>query len=147
MDWNNNRPEDRIHLWKSFRKSIEEKSSVDQLSEIATFFSSMPIGSRTMDFYSPATWPTPWEMLYQEQWCASSTSLLIFYTLGLLPNFRDSKTELFLVDDGKDRYLLPVINDQFVLNYILGQVSNLQDINDDFRIMEIHSKQTIKKIK
>lgn len=147
MDWNSVHPDERIRLWKNFRKSIDSHEIHVQLNEIAEFFTYIPIGPRTLDFYTPSSWSTPWEMLYDNKWCVCSTSLLIFYTIDLLPVFQSISNELILVDDNIDRYLLPLIDNQFVLNYHLGKVSKIQDIKDDFKILEVYSKNNIKKIK
>jgi hypothetical protein len=56
------------------------------------------------------------------------------------------KIELWLVKDNDGDYLLPVINDQFVLNYELGVVSKHSLISDYFIVMQKFSKQQIKTI-
>lgn len=147
MDWNNIRPEERIHLWKNFRKALTDLPFEQQLSEITKFCAQMPIGVRTLDFYDPDSWPTPWEILYNGAWCTNSISLFIFYTLELLPEFSNLSLELLLIDDRTDRYLVVLVDNQFILNYSSGTVSMLQDMLSNFRIMERHSKDTIKKIK
>lgn len=147
MDWNNIHPDERIRLWKNFRKSIDNQDINNQLNEIAKFFTHIPIGHRTLDFYTPGSWPTPWELLYDNRWCVCSTSLLIFYTVDLLSAFADTSAVLILVEDATDRYLLPLIDNQFVLNYHLGKVSKVQDINGDFKIIDVYTKDRIKKIK
>ena len=147
MDWNSIRPEERIHLWKNFRYTLTDLPLEQQLSEIAAFCAKMPIGSRTIDYYSPDDWPTPWEILYNGMWCTSSISLFIFYTLELLPEFRNKNLELLLIDDKTDRYLVVTVDSHFLLNFNAGLVSTLHDTIGDFRIMERHSKDTIKKIK
>ena len=147
MDWNNAYPDERIRLWKNFRESINYSNIDEQLLQVAHFFSNVPIEPRTIDYYTPDTWPTPWEILYNGKWCNSSVSLLMFYTLDLLPNYKDINLELALVDDTKDRYLLLRIANQYVLNFIPGQVSTQQDIIPAFRIMALYTSEHIKKIK
>src|SRR5271165_7697695 len=108
------------------RNDIGELSLQEQLVEVAKFCKSIPFGTRTLDYYNPDEWPTPWEILFYGSFCTSSISLLIFYTLILLPN--EKTVELFLVEDDRGVYLLPVINNHFVLNYELGQISKLSHV-------------------
>ena len=54
--------EERLHLWKRLRVTIHDLSLQDRLSSIAQFCSKIPFGARTLDYYSPNDWPTPWEI-------------------------------------------------------------------------------------
>lgn len=144
MSWNNIPNEERLRLWKNLRESISAQALPEQLDAIAKFFADMPYESRTIDYYSPASWPTPWEILFYGSFCKSSISLLMFHTLSLLHNA--AQIELSLINDGDDLYLIPVIDYQFVLNYIPGTVNNLQDINADLQIIKTFAMNEIKQI-
>ncbi len=145
MSWNNIPNNERLHLWKNLRQDISTLSIEDQLSTVAKFFAEMPFGARTLDYYTPGDWPTPWEILFHGTFCTSSISLLMYYTFELLHT--DHRIELYLIDDGADMYLLPVIDDQFVLNYELGMVSNYSDIDTGFTVKQKFTTAQIKQIK
>lgn len=98
----------------------------EQKKEIAKFFRDVPIGKASIDFYSPDEWPTPWEILYYEDYCQNSISLLIYYTLRLL----DHDAEILLVDSGDDRFLLVVSGEHDVFNYELGAISKWANLSD-----------------
>lgn len=144
MIWNTIPNEERLHLWKKLRDDIKELSLINQVDEIAKFCSKMPFGSRTLDYYSPEDWPTPWEILFHGSFCTSSISLLMFYTLTLLNT--PPTVELYLVEDDDGIYLLPIINSQFVLNYELGTVNNYSEIQDEFKVLQKYNKEQIKNI-
>jgi hypothetical protein len=144
MSWNNIPDDERLHLWKILRKDISVLQLAEQMSTVAKFFSNMPYGARSLDYYTPAEWPTPWEIIFHGSLCKSSISLLIFYTFSLLHTTH--KIELHLIDDGADEYLVPVIDDQFVLNYQLGMVSNYSDVSIEFTDKQTFTEQQIKKI-
>lgn len=144
MSWNNIPDDERLHLWKILRKDISVLPLAEQMSTVAKFFSNMPYGARSLDYYTPAEWPTPWEIIFHGSLCKSSISLLIFYTFSLLHTTH--KIELHLIDDGADEYLIPVIDDQFVLNYQLGMVSNYSDVSTEFTDTQTFTEQQIKKI-
>ena len=145
MIWSNIHSDERLYLWRRLRIKLSEITPEEQLVEIARFCSQMPIGSRTLDFYTPNSWPTPWEILYNGTWCTNSISLIMFYTLSLLPN-SSRKLELLLVDDSSDRYLLPLIDNNIVLNYELGKISKWSHVKKDFKIIERYSAEQIKTI-
>ena len=144
MIWNTIPNEERLHLWKKLRDDIKELSLINQVDEIVKFCSKMPFGSRTLDYYSPEDWPTPWEILFHGSFCTSSISLLMFYTLTLLNT--PPTVELYLVEDDDGIYLLPIINNQFVLNYELGTVNNYSEIQDEFKVLQKYNKEQIKNI-
>src|SRR6056297_2956184 len=123
--WNNSAPEERITLWRSFREEIQLLEQDDQLNKIAEFFAEFPIGSRCIDYYTPNSWPTPWEILYHKLLCQNTISLLIFHTLCALMPDRDVK--IFLIEDERDRYLVPVIDNKYIFNFELGLISKLHD--------------------
>ena len=143
--WQSLNNEEKLSLWKKLRDDIKSENLNNQLLSISSFFSSMPFGSRTIDYYNPYSWPTPWETLFYGKFCTSSISLLIFYTLTLV-NI-DVTIELLLVEDQNDIYLLPYIDNKFILNYELGQISNYSAVKEKFKILKRYSKKEIKIIK
>lgn len=144
MFWNTIPNEERLLLWKKLRNEILALPLKDRLEEISKFCSSIPFGARTLDYYSPLEWPTPWEILFHGSFCTSSISLLMFYTLTLLPG--DKVLELILVEDTTGIYMLPLIDNQYVLNYHLGQVSMYSDVNCEFKELKRYSESVIKRI-
>lgn len=142
MIWSCIPNDERLRLWKSLRDDIKDLSLEDQLAAVAKFCASIPFGSRSIDYYSPEDWPTPWEILFHGSFCTSSISLLMFYTLILIPCTTD--VELILVEDDEDVYLLPVIDNQYVLNYELGQVNRYPEIVDDFKTIKKYTRTDVK---
>ena len=144
MIWNTIPNEERLHLWKKLREDIHSLPLDNQLTEISKFCSKIPFGSRTLDYYSPQEWPTPWEILFHGSFCTSSISLLMFYTLSLITP--SPKLELYLVEDDDGLYLLPIIENQYVLNFELGSVNNYSEIQENFKVLQKYSKEEIKNI-
>jgi hypothetical protein len=142
MNWINTPNEERLRLWKKFRFDINHLSLEAQLDEVAKFFQSMPIGHRSLDYYDPEGWPTPWEILFYGTFCTNSISLLMFHTLSMVGR----EPVLDLVDDSGDVYLLPIIDYQYILNYELGKVSSYPTLKDNFKILQSFSQEEIKLI-
>lgn len=144
MIWNTIPNDERLRLWKTLRTDIVELGTIEQLQAVAKFCSQIPYGSRTVDYYSPQEWPTPWEILFYGSFCTSSISLLMYYTLIL--SEPELNIEMLLVEDDDGVYLLPCIDDQFVLNFELSKVSNYSDIWDEFRVLKKYSREQIRNI-
>lgn len=142
--WNTVTDHERIALWKNLRESLGGLPLDKILEAVSKFFANIPFGTRTLDYYSPHEWPTPWEILYRRSFCTSSISLLMYYTITIVSP--TVKVELYLVEDDTDTYLLPVIDNHFVLNYELGSVNMYTDICDRFSIKHKFDKTTIKSI-
>lgn len=145
MMWSSTPSEEKLHLWKKFRAEIKDSTLDDKLTEVAKFCGSIPYGARTLDYYSPKDWPTPWEILFHNSFCTSSISLLMFYTLTLADPTID--IELLLVEDNDGLFLLPVIENQYILNYELSKVSNYSEVVNSFKVMKRHTKDSIKILK
>ena len=145
MSWDKLSNEERLHLWRQLRADIKSLALTEQLSKLAEFCATMPAGRRTLDYYNPVSWPTPWEIVFHAEFCKSSVSLLLFYTLAILYG-KEYNIELWVVKDNNGDYLLPVIDNQFILNYEAGKVSNHSDVSDYFIVMQKFSKDQIKTI-
>lgn len=144
MNWNNIPNGERLRLWKKLREDIKLLDIEQQLEKIAEFCASMPLGYRSMDYYTPENWPTPWEILFYGTFCPSSISLLMFHTISLLPESHN-ELELLLIEDD-DVYLLPIIDNHFILNYQLGAVNRYSDIQDSFKVLKRIPRDKIKTI-
>lgn len=144
-EWNTLTPQARISKWKALREKIKDKSKEEQIQEVADFFRTLPFSSRYLDYYSPDSWPTPWEILWDTMFCVNTISLMMYYTLYLL-GFDDIK--VCLIDDleAGDRYLLPVLDNKYVLNYIPGEKTLLSTVLTNADIVDTYNKDQIRKI-
>lgn len=145
MFWTSIPNDERLILWKNLRDSVKDATIDHTLSEVAKFCATMPVGSRTLDYYSTSDWPGPWEILYHGSFCTSSISLIMYHTLVL--HDKDIDIRLELIEDSYGIYLIPVVNNQYVLNYELGHVSLYKEIQDRFKLLQIFNKEQIKPLK
>jgi len=141
--WNNLTKQERIFTWGEFRDSIKENEFNDKLIKLVQFFQSVPIASRQIDYYTPTSWPTPWEILHYGQCCPSSISLLIAYTLKLVG---EEDFKILLIDDSTDLYLVPYIQKKYILNYILGEVSIFETIENEIEVKHTYNATDLKDI-
>lgn len=138
--WHNTSSDDRMSGWRQKRRELAILDEVEQLNETALFFASTPFGKSTLDLYVPSKWPSPWEILHSGKYCTNEISLMIYYTLRLLPQY-ENRIHIVLVNDTEDTYLLPIVDSQLVLNYELGTIRNIDDLHDLKIIAEFNTDQ------
>lgn len=108
--------EERLSIWKSFRDSLE--ASIDPLNDVVDFYRATPLVSMAADPYTPSTWPDPWELLEENNYCSFVKILAICYTLQLTDRFSRSECVIHITHDDENSttlYLLYV--DDRVIGY------------------------------
>lgn len=68
-------PKQRLEEWKIFRNAITTLPDYNQLSEIASFWAQAPLSKFAYDPEQPSEWATPWEMIYEGDWCKFSVAI------------------------------------------------------------------------
>lgn len=118
--------EQRLCDWHSFRQSLE--TSDDAIQDVIDFYQTAPRVLINCDPWDPSTWPSPWELIEQNEYCDYCILLGICYTLQLTDKFTNSK---FVIHIGIDQqnstsYFLLSVDDR-----IVGYQSNTHcDVKD-----------------
>jgi hypothetical protein len=73
---NTHTSQDRLKIWRDLRND----PSYD-LDSILECFSSIKICSRYIDYYTPKSWPTPFEIVSEGHFCQSGITLVLLSTL------------------------------------------------------------------
>ena len=100
---------DRLQCWKQLRDTLE--TAEDPFSLVLDFWRDAPTTSISTDPYDSGTWPDPWEMIQQNEYCDFMKILAIFYSMQLTERFTKSKFEIHIFLDRKECstiYLLSV---------------------------------------
>lgn len=142
-DWNNLQAEKRIAAWRQFRLSQQNLPLDEVVKNTVDFFSDIPIGSRTIDYYTPGEWPDPWEILHNQQYCENTVTLLMYYTIALVA--KPEKLNIWLIDDTESRFIVPVLNESVILNYFPRELINLKE-HSRIAVVEKFTKEQIKEI-
>ena len=121
--WNSSTPEQRIFDWRTFRNQLQDLSFDQQLEKVAKYFFDCPIGKSRIDCYEPNSWPTPWEILSDRDYCVNSISILMYDTLNIINIDSTKNLKLCLVQEGSEIFLVLVANNNSILNYEAGKVS------------------------
>ena len=108
--------EERLVEWRSFRLSLENSNT--PILDTINFYNQAPKVSIHTDPWTQDTWPDPWELINENQYCEFAKVLGICYTLQLTERFKSSVFEIHIgVDDcsSSTHYLLVI--DNFVINW------------------------------
>lgn len=108
--------EDRLESWSNFRSTLENTN--DALQATIDQYATAPIVNIQTDPWDRNTWPTPWELVLENQYCDFCRLLGICYSLQLTDKFSASTFEIHIAVDKeqeKTYYLLFV--DEYVVGY------------------------------
>ena len=117
--------EDRLASWQEFRESLE---TVDNpLQSVLDYYDQAPRVSINTDPWDNATWPDPWELIHENQYCTFCTVLGICYSLQLTERFKGSKFEIHIGIDDADscRRYICIVDDQYITNNDYGLKKDL----------------------
>jgi hypothetical protein len=103
--------EDRLSLWRDFRESLE--SAENPVQDTLDLFNTVITSAYTTDPYDRETWPDPWELIFENDYCSFVKILAISYTLQLTTRFSQSHFEIHIMKDqtkSTTEYLLYIDN-------------------------------------
>jgi len=125
--------EQRLKSWSCLRQSLE--TSEDPFLEVLKFYKQAPYVSIHTDPWSREMWPTPWELIYENQYDDFGRVLGMCYSLQLTERFKGSTFEIHISTDNSLSYLYLL----FVDNHVLGFDDNKSILKKDLP-MELQSQ-------
>ena len=132
-------PDERLSDWVEFRKELD--SLDDPLTQLTEFWSNAPliVHNHLIDPHNPKSWPTPWEILYDNKYDDFTLALMIGYTLKLTKKFSSDKIEIrTMVDSSKTKlYNLVYVNDTDILNYDRHGIKKPNEIDNSLYLENI----------
>lgn len=100
-----------LKSWYSFRQQLE--TVPNPIEEVTKYFLSKPRVKHYTDPYDSSTWPTPWELITENEYCPINLLLGICYTLQITDRFKDIRPTIEVSVDVESNsvYYLLVIGD------------------------------------
>lgn len=123
----------RLVLWSEFRKRLETSTEPIQLA--IDYYSYAPMVSIHTDPWDNSTWPTPWELLQENQYCEFCRVLGLCYSLQLTDRFSNTNFEIHIITDSKNsatKYLL-IVGDSMIV-YTNGEAKLTTYIPDYYEV-------------
>jgi hypothetical protein len=98
----------RISAWREFRDSLEESET--PFRDLIDKYKRSPLVSIHNDPWNQSTWPTPWQLVEENQYCDFSRVLGMCYSLQLTDRFNKAVFEIHICTDGSlsTLYLLKI---------------------------------------
>ena len=109
----------RLQAWKQARSQIQQVESVTHKMDIALkFWQQAPEDPIRLDWDACDTWPDPWRLLHDNQYCADLHSVGVAYTLLLAAPNQFTDLRLHLIWSKKDHVQRVVVHTQgYCLNW------------------------------
>lgn len=132
----NKKYEQRLELWAKFRETLED--SQDPLVDTIDFYRQSPTVSIHTDPWNPESWPTPWELINENQYCEFTRVLGWCYSLQLTDRFNGSKFEIHIITDNCLSYKYLLFVDDFVLGYKEGEVVHRNNLPKNLKSQQAY---------
>ena len=106
--------ETRTKQWRDFRQSLEQEQ--DPIQATIDWYNQAPEVSIHTDPYDRSTWPNPWELVKENQYCEFCKLLGIAYTLQLTDSFSTERFEIHIQrsDETSETFYLLFVGDRVV---------------------------------
>jgi len=131
----------RLRAWHDLRNSLSQKTDLQNICiEVDAFWQQCPMSNHYLHPHEIDTWPTPWELLYDNEYCHLARGLGMIYTL-MLTGIKDIDFCLGKDDNNEDVALVMVDRAKYVLNYWPDMVVNINLTN--FKITDSLSLKNI----
>lgn len=69
---------ERLAVWRKFRQDFPNNGTVE---DVINAFSEIKLERRNIDYYTPESWPTPFEIVNDGLFCQSGITLILVSTL------------------------------------------------------------------
>ena len=133
----------RFSSWISLREKIE--TSATPLEDVTRYFLNKPRVKIYTDPYDSSTWPTPWELIDENEYCEFNIILGICYTIQLTERFKNSQPKINVAIDkiNKVVYYLLFVDDK-VYGYIeekwidVGQLPKTLTVQKIYNMKPLH---------
>lgn len=124
--------------WYKLRQQLETVE--DPLILVAKFFHRLPRTKWYTDPYDQTNWPTPWELIEENEYCEFNLILGMCYTLQLTERFKKSKPLINVAIDtiNKTVYYLLLIEDK-VYGYVEEEWVGATTLPKTLKMQKIYS--------
>jgi len=131
----------RLADFRNFRIELSKISKLEEkLHILVEKWKYVPISSRILDPYSSHAWPSPWEILYENNYDENA----IAYMMACILEMSGTTSEVLFVEDDQKTFqkLIILVDDIYVLNYSYGIVEDKKVIKE-CKILESWKSSTI----
>ena len=130
----NSTSKERLQIWRDLWQKQH-----NSLEECIQDFSNIKIESRYLDYYTPSSWPTPFEIVSEGYFCQSGITLILTATL-IHKNFLSEQEIILPVisNNVSGNTGLVVLDNNQVYNFNQGEICSLDYVKENSTIFQIN---------
>jgi hypothetical protein len=126
--------DERLSSWAQLRQHLETSNT--PLKDVAEFWNRAPFVpyNRNVDPFNQRAWPTPWDIIVENQYDDFTKALMMSNTLKLSTRFKNDNIMIkTMVDPSQNKsYNIVIINNEKILNYIDNEVVDIENLPQTF---------------
>lgn len=121
----------KLLAWREWRSKLADMTNESAFIETAIWWKFVPLVNKSIDAWREDTWPDPWTLIGNGQFCPSAQGLGMFYSLVLAG--RECKLARAQID--KETRLVVILPNDILLNYYDGELIDMKNV--DLEILQI----------
>jgi len=130
---------ERLQIWRELRQ--KQHQTID---DVLLDFSEIKILSRYLDYYTPKSWPTPFEIVSEGYFCQSGITLILTATLIYKKFLSEQQISLPVISNNiTGNTGLVLLSNNKVYNFTHGEICSWDYVKENatiFQINEINSQ-------
>jgi len=134
MFYKNQSANDRLAIWRDLRQT-----NFSNIEDLVLEYQSINLVSRYLDYYTPSSWPDPFEIVNEGYFCQSGVTLLIVSHLIYADFISSDVLEFPVISNninGNDG--LVYLDNNKVYNFEIGKISDWDFVKDNSTIFSTH---------
>ena len=133
----NQLPSERLRSWHNFRRDLDKQSLEQALQDVQHLWSYAPYVAHYLTTDQLASWPNPWELMYENYYCDLAKALGIVYTMYLTGHRPEMEIRIYSDPSTKEQYNLVFVEQgKYVLNLIHDEVVNKEQIDKHLQLIK-----------
>jgi hypothetical protein len=130
---------ERVSHWRVFRKTLDSMTLDQALEAVAAYWQPCTFVPYYLDLDKSDSWPSPWDLIYNNTYCDLAKCLGIVYTITLTAHRNQLDTEIRVYKDtttGYEYNLAWFNQGKYVLNMIDGAVVNNKQFDKTLELIK-----------
>ena len=127
---------ERLSIWRNVRQKTH-----NNILEVLEDFSKIEPLSRYLDYYTPSSWPNPFEIVNEGYLCQSGVTLVLLSTLINKGFISKDTIQLPVISNNITGTSGLVIYDRdFVYNFTPGEIVSWEYVKENSTVFQIHNQ-------
>ena len=127
---------ERLNIWRKVRQKPH-----NNISEVLEEFATIEMLPRYLDYYTPKSWPNPFEIVNEGYLCQSGVTLVLLSTLINKGFISEDTIQLPVISNNITGTSGLVIYDRdLVYNFTPGEIVSWEYVQENATIFQIHNR-------